>query len=116
MQQVQAALHVHRHRHLVGLQSTTLGAYDLWRYPSSCSIHFMPPSSNVSSHVDAYHQGEEVHFCAVNDIIGDTSPVGQSSRVLDDEELLLMCVEEPPTFVVPSVISNGRGPCSRRCR
>jgi hypothetical protein len=52
----------------------------------------------VSSHDDTYHQGKEVCFDAVNNIMGNTSPVSQASRVLDDDELLMMGAKEPPTF------------------
>ena len=34
----------------------------------------------------------------MNDIIDNISPVSQASRALNDEELLMMGVEKPPTF------------------
>lgn len=49
-------------------------------------------------YVNAHHQGEEVQFCTMEDLVGNATILGTASRVLDNEELLLMSIEEPPTF------------------
>jgi hypothetical protein len=47
--------------------------------------------------VDAFHDGEEVRFYRVDNIIGDTRALGLVSQLLDNLELLLISIEEPPT-------------------
>jgi len=49
--------------------------------------------------VDAYHDGEELRFRRVDDVIGDAALPGLASR-LTDPELMLMSAEEPATFAV----------------
>ena len=50
--------------------------------------------------MDAFHEGEEVRFRRLDDIIGGTGPLGLAGRLLNDVELLLVSVEEPPTFAL----------------
>ena len=66
----------------------------------STPIEFASPPSDITEFVDAYHEGEEVRFRRLDDIIGDTSPSGLASRLLNDAELLLVSAEEPPTFAL----------------
>ena len=50
--------------------------------------------------MDAYHEGEEVRFRRLDDLIGGTGPSSLVGRLLIDPELLLINVEEPPTFAL----------------
>ena len=50
--------------------------------------------------MDAYHEGEEVRFRRLDNIIGGTGPSGLAGRLVNDPELLLVSAEEPPTFVL----------------
>ena len=50
--------------------------------------------------MDAFHDGEEVRFCRLDDIVGGTGPSGLAGRLLNDPELLLVSIEEPPTFAL----------------
>ena len=50
--------------------------------------------------MDAYHEGEEVWFRRLDDIVGGTGPSGLAGRLLNDVELLLVNAEEPPTFAL----------------
>ena len=63
-------------------------------------IEFASPPSDITEFVDAYHEGEEVRFHRLDDIVGDTGPSGLAGRLLNDPELLLVSVEEPPTFAL----------------
>jgi len=47
--------------------------------------------------VDAFHDGEEVQFRRVNNVLGDAATPGLAARLLD-EELMMMSTEEPATF------------------
>jgi len=49
--------------------------------------------------VDACHDGEELRFRRVDDVIGEAELPGLASR-LTDPELMLMSAEEPATFAV----------------
>ena len=69
------------------------------RTPSTL-IEFASPQSDITEFVDAFHEGEEVRFRRLDDIIGDTGPLGLAGRLLNDQELLLVSAEEPPTFVL----------------
>ena len=53
--------------------------------------------------MDAFHDGEEVWFRRLDDIIGGT---GLAGRLLNDPELLLVSVEEPPTFALAERDAN----------
>ena len=50
--------------------------------------------------MDAYHEGEELRFRRLDDIVGGTGPSGMAGRLLNDAELLLVSAEEPPTFAL----------------
>ena len=63
-------------------------------------IEFASPPSDITEFVDAYHEGEEVRFRRLDDIIGSTGPSGLAGRLLNNTELLLISAEEPPTFVL----------------
>ena len=66
----------------------------------STSIEFVSPPSDITEFMDAYHEGKEVRFHRLDDIIGGTGPSGLASRLLNDAELLLVSAEEPPTFAL----------------
>ena len=63
-------------------------------------IGFASPPSDITEFVDAFHEGEEVRFHRLDDIIGDTRPSGLAGRLLNDQELLLVSAEEPPMFAL----------------
>ena len=58
--------------------------------------------------MDAFHDGEEVQFRRLDDIISGTGPLGLVGRLLNDLELLLVSVEEPPTFALAERDGNWR--------
>ena len=66
----------------------------------STLIEFVSPPSDITEFVDAFHEGEEVRFRRLDDIIGGTGPLGLAGRLLNDQELLLVSAEEPPTFAL----------------
>ena len=66
----------------------------------SIPIEFTSPPNDITEFVDAFHEGEEVRFRRLDDIIGGTRPLGLAGRLLNDQELLLVSVEEPPTFAL----------------
>ena len=72
------------------------------------SIEFASPPSDITEFVDAFHEGEEVWFCRLDDIVGGTGPSGLAGRLLNDQELLLVSVEEPPMFTLAKHDSNWR--------
>ena len=74
----------------------------------STLIEFASPPSDIIEFVDAYHEGEEVWFRRLNDIVGSTGPSGLAGRLLNDVELLLVNVEELPTFAVAERDRNWR--------
>ena len=47
--------------------------------------------------MDAFHDGEEVQFRRVDNVLGDAATPGLAARLLD-EELMMMSTEEPATF------------------
>ena len=57
--------------------------------------------------MDAFHDGEEVWFHRL-DIGGGTWPLALAGRLLNDPELLLVSVEEPPTFTLAERDANWR--------
>ena len=71
-------------------------------------IEFASPPSDITEFVDAYHEGEEVRFGRLDDIGGGTGPSGLAGRLLNDVELLLVSVEEPPTFALAERDGNWR--------
>jgi hypothetical protein len=58
--------------------------------------------------MDAFHDGEEVRFRLVDNIVADRGAPGLANRLLDDSELLLVSTEEPPTFAVAERDANWR--------
>ena len=72
----------------------------------STLIEFASPPSDITEFVDAYHEGEEVQFRRLDDIVGGTGPSGLAGRLLNDQELLLVSAEEPPTFVLAEHDAN----------
>ena len=50
--------------------------------------------------MDAFHDGEEVRFRRLDDIVGGIGSSGLAGRLLNDLELLLVSVEEPPMFAL----------------
>ena len=66
----------------------------------STPIEFASPPSDITEFMDAFHEGEEVRFRRLDDIIGGTGPSGLAGRLLSDLELLLVSAEEPPTFAL----------------
>ena len=67
--------------------------------PSTPS-EFASPPSDVTEFMDVFHEGEEVWFRRLDDIIGGIGPSGLAGWLLNDAELLLVSAEEPPTFVL----------------
>ena len=72
---------------------------------AAADLEFASPPSTYSEFVDAYHDGEELRFRRVDDIIGDAELPGLASR-LTDPELMLMSAEEPATFAVAERDAN----------
>jgi hypothetical protein len=50
--------------------------------------------------VDAFHNGEKVRFRRMDNVVGEAEASGLATRLLDDQELLLMSAEELATFAV----------------
>ena len=71
-------------------------------------IEFASPPSDITEFVDAYHEGEELRFRRLDDIVGGTGPSGMAGRLLNDAELLLVSAEEPPTFALAKRDGNWR--------
>ena len=63
-------------------------------------IEFASPPSDITEFVDAFHDSEEVWFRRLDDIISGTGPSGLVDWLLNDLELLLIRVEELPTFAL----------------
>jgi len=83
--------------------SSTLGAVSSTpaeQGTSSTLIEFASPPSDITVFVDAFHEGEEVWFRRLDDIVDGTGPSGLAGRLLNDQELLLVSAEEPPTFAL----------------
>ena len=77
------------------------------RTPST-SIKFSSPPSDITEFMDAFHDGEEVRFCRLDDIVGGTGSSGLAGRLLNDLELLLISTKEPPTFALAERDANWR--------
>ena len=75
---------------------------------SSTPVEFASPPSDITEFVDAYHEGEELRFRSLDDIVGGTGPLGLAGRLLKDQELLLVSAEEPPTFALAERDENWR--------
>ena len=56
--------------------------------------------------MDAFHDGEEVRFRRLDNIVSNAGATGLVSRLLDDLELLLISAEEPPMFAVADHDAN----------
>ena len=63
-------------------------------------IEFASPPSDITEFVDAFHDGEEVRFNRLDDIIGGIGPSSLAGRLLNDPELLRISAKEPPMFVL----------------
>ena len=74
----------------------------------STLIEFASPPGDITEFVDAFHEGEEVWFRRLDDIVGGTGPSGLAGRLLNDAELLLVNAEEPPTFTLAERDGNWR--------
>ena len=72
----------------------------------STPIEFASPPSDITKFVDAYHEGEEVRFRRLDDIVDGTGPSGLAGRLLNDAELLLISAEEPPMFALAKQDGN----------
>jgi hypothetical protein len=69
--------------------------------PGASVVEYATPPSNLDEFVDAFHEGEEVQFRCVNNVIGSAPVPGLVARLLDnDQALLLMSAEEPAMFVI----------------
>jgi hypothetical protein len=71
------------------------------RTPGASMVEYATPPSNLDQFVDAFHEGEEVRFRRVDNVVGSAPVPGLAERLLDDDQaLLLMSAEEPATFAV----------------
>ena len=61
---------------------------------------FTSPLTDIDGYVDAFHDGEEVWFKRVDNIVGEGGAPGLASRFFDDPELFLVSAKEPPMFAV----------------
>ena len=71
-------------------------------------IEFVSPPNDITKFVDTFHEGEEVQFRRLDDIVGSTGPLGLAGLLLNDQELLLVSAEEPPTFALAEHDGNWR--------
>ena len=58
--------------------------------------------------MDAFHDGEEVRFRRLDNIVGGIGSSGLVGWLLNDPELLLVSAEEPPTFALAERDANWR--------
>ena len=72
----------------------------------STPIEFASPPGDITEFMDAFHEGEEVRFHRLDDIVGSTGSSGLAGRLLNDPELLLSSAEEPPTFALAEHDAN----------
>ena len=72
----------------------------------STPIEFVSPPSDITEFMDAFHEGEEVRFYRLDNIIGGIGPSGLAGQLLNDPELLLVSVEEQPTFTLAERDAN----------
>ena len=75
---------------------------------SSTPIEFTSPLSDITEFVDAFHEGEDMRFRRLVDIVGGIGPSGLAGWLLNDQELLLVSAEEPPTFALAERDGNWR--------
>ena len=69
-------------------------------------IEFVSPPSDITEFVGAFHDDEEVRFRRLDDIVSGTGSSGLTGRLLNDPELLLVSVDEPPMFVLAERDAN----------
>ena len=69
-------------------------------------IEFTSSPTDIDEYVDAFHDGEEVRFRRVDNIVGEGGAPGLANRFFDDPELLLISAEEPPTFAAAERDAN----------
>ncbi|WVZ94310.1 hypothetical protein U9M48_040216 [Paspalum notatum var. saurae] len=62
-------------------------------------VCFIMPLPDASPYLDAEHEGEPVQFCAMDDIVGDSTPPSVAARALDIE-LHFSSAEESSSFTV----------------
>ena len=74
----------------------------------STPIEFASPHSDITEFVDAFHDGDEVQFHRLDDIIGSIGSSSLVGRLFNDLELLVVSVEEPPTFALVERDANWR--------
>jgi hypothetical protein len=72
------------------------------------TIEFASPPSNINDFVDAFHDGEEVRFCRMDNIVGEAKAPGLASCLLKDPTLLLMSIEEPISWQLRRTQAGGR--------
>ena len=77
-------------------------------------IEFVSPPNDITKFVDTFHEGEEVQFRRLDDIVGGTGSSGLVGRLLNDLELLLVSADEPPTFALAEHDAIGDRRCWRR--
>ena len=63
-------------------------------------LEFASPPTDIDEFVDAFHDSEEVRFRRVDNLVSEGGAPGLAWRLMDDPELLLVSIEEPPTFIV----------------
>jgi hypothetical protein len=59
--------------------------------PPKTLVEFTTPPSDLDEYVDTFHDGKEVRFCTMDNLVGHSTTPGLVSRVL-------VSAEEPPTF------------------
>jgi hypothetical protein len=64
-------------------------------------VEYATPPSNLVEFVDTFHEGEEVRFRRIDNVVGSAPVPGLAACLLDDNQaLLLMSTEELTTFTV----------------
>ena len=58
--------------------------------------------------MDAFHEGEEVRFRRLDDLVGGTGSSGLDGWLLNEVELLLVSAKEPPMFALAVRDGNWR--------
>jgi hypothetical protein len=76
--------------------------------PARADVEFASPPSNIDTYVDAFHDGEEVRFRTMENIVGNAMTPGMARHVLNDVELLLTSADEPHTFAEAEREANWR--------
>ena len=74
----------------------------------STPIELASPPSDITEFVDAFHEGEEVRFHGLDNIVSGRGSLGLAGWLLNGPELLLVSVEEPPTFTLAKRDANWR--------